>query len=212
MAENTPKSIEEGLKILDSLEKSFRKSNRKTILVDVLALQAIVLDAQGKEDLAYEKLSQSLALAEPGGMIRNFLDMGDYISSLLNKFNDQNREINFGKTVIYAFDEEINNRPITTTNKNLEEKLAYNSQLLSKRELDVLKLVELGFRNREISEKLQISYDTVKKHIYRMFIKCDVQNRISLLKKVKELDTTGRLTPDADKFLAVAAQNGAQLD
>jgi LuxR family maltose regulon positive regulatory protein len=188
LAENTPKSIEEGLKLLDSLEKSFRKSNRKTILVDVLALQAIVLDAQGKEDLAYEKLSQSLALAELGGMIRNFLDMGDYISSLLNKFNDQNREINFGKTVIHAFDEEINNRPITTTNKNLEEKLAYNSQLLSKRELDVLKLVELGFRNREISEKLHISYDTVKKHIYRMFIKCDVQNRISLLKKVKELD------------------------
>jgi len=36
------------------------------------------------------------------------------------------------------------------------------------------------------------------------------QEAIEPLNKVKELDTTGGLTVEADKFLAIAAQNGAQ--
>jgi DNA-binding NarL/FixJ family response regulator len=41
-------------------------------------------------------------------------------------------------------------------------------------------------RNREIAERLFNSEETIKKHIYHMFQKLEVKNRISLVAKAKE--------------------------
>jgi len=54
-------------------------------LIDVLALQALLHDSQGDETAAFEKLTESLALAEPGGFIRPFLDLGPPMFDLLNR-------------------------------------------------------------------------------------------------------------------------------
>lgn len=53
------------------------------------------------------------------------------------------------------------------------EKLA----LLTKRELEVLKLMAVGSYNKEIGEKLDISERTVKNHISSIFKKIDVSDR-----------------------------------
>ena len=52
---------------------------------------------------------------------------------------------------------------------------------LSDREFDVLKLVADGRSNNEISEQIQISVSTVKKHIYNIFNKAGVNSRTQLL-------------------------------
>ena len=49
-------------------------------------MQALLHDAQGDEASALEKLSQSLALAEPGGFIRPFADLGPEMAALLQEF------------------------------------------------------------------------------------------------------------------------------
>lgn len=54
-----------------------------------------------------------------------------------------------------------------------KEKLA----LLTKRELEVLKLMAIGSYNKEIGEKLNISERTVKNHISSIFKKIDVSDR-----------------------------------
>lgn len=54
-----------------------------------------------------------------------------------------------------------------------KEKLA----LLTKRELEVLKLMAVGSYNKEIGEKLNISERTVKNHISSIFKKIDVSDR-----------------------------------
>ena len=51
---------------------------------------------------------------------------------------------------------------------------------LSDREFDVLKLIADGRSNNEISEQIQISVSTVKKHIYNIF-KAGVNSRTQLL-------------------------------
>ncbi|MEP1799455.1 MAG: LuxR C-terminal-related transcriptional regulator [Eudoraea sp.] len=50
----------------------------------------------------------------------------------------------------------------------------------------ILHYVAEGMRNREIAERLFNSEETIKKHIYHMFQKLEVKNRISLVAKVKE--------------------------
>ena len=49
--------------------------------------------------------------------------------------------------------------------------------LLTKRELEVLKLLSIGLYNKEIGEKLDISERTVKNHISSIFRKINVTDR-----------------------------------
>jgi two-component system nitrate/nitrite response regulator NarL len=53
--------------------------------------------------------------------------------------------------------------------------------LLSKRELDVVRCVTEGLTNREIAERLGLSQHTIKNHLFRIFDKLGVSNRIELL-------------------------------
>ena len=66
------------------------------------------------------------------------------------------------------------------------EKAAKNFSL-SEREFDVLKLIADGRSNNEISEKIEVSVSTVKKHIYNIFNKAGVNSRTQLLNLVYSL-------------------------
>lgn len=64
-------------------------------------------------------------------------------------------------------------------NKKLIEKDSDKTKIeeLTKRELDVLKLLAVGMINREIGVELEISERTVKNHISNIFTKIDVNDR-----------------------------------
>lgn len=58
---------------------------------------------------------------------------------------------------------------------------------ISKRELEILKLIDEGLSNQQIAEKLFVSEHTVKKHVSNLFFKLDVQRRTEAVKKAKTL-------------------------
>ena len=58
---------------------------------------------------------------------------------------------------------------------------------LSKRELEILGLVNDGLSNQQIADKLFVSEHTVKKHISNLFLKLDVERRTEAVKKAKQL-------------------------
>jgi len=49
---------------------------------------------------------------------------------------------------------------------------------LTSREIEIIAMISMGTRNEEIAEKLFISPNTVKTHIYNIFKKIDVPNRL----------------------------------
>ena len=49
--------------------------------------------------------------------------------------------------------------------------------LLTRRELEVLKLLAVGMYNKEVAEKLDISERTVKNHVSNIFKKIEVTDR-----------------------------------
>ena len=55
---------------------------------------------------------------------------------------------------------------------------AYAKDLLTLREREVLALIASGYNSREVSEKLFISSHTVKTHIYNIYSKINVTNRL----------------------------------
>lgn len=65
-------------------------------------------------------------------------------------------------------------------NKNLPE-------TLSEREMDILKLVYEGVSNNQIAAQLFISINTLKTHLKNIYLKLDVNNRYSVIVKVREI-------------------------
>lgn len=56
-----------------------------------------------------------------------------------------------------------------------------NRVKLSEREQEIVHLVSLGFRNKEVAQKLNISEPTVKSHLHAIFQKLNVLNRYQLM-------------------------------
>ena len=52
------------------------------------------------------------------------------------------------------------------------------TEILTKREAEILTMVAVGNTNEEIADKLSISLKTVKAHLYSSFKKLDVSNRL----------------------------------
>ena len=62
-----------------------------------------------------------------------------------------------------------------------------SSESLSERELEVLQWLTSGASNREIGEHLFISESTVKRHVYNIFGKLNVQNRTQAALQARKL-------------------------
>jgi len=65
---------------------------------------------------------------------------------------------------------------ISVSDPQLLRKREFFSRL-SDREKEVLNQMQLGYSNQEISERLYISENTVKKHIHHIFSKLEIENR-----------------------------------
>lgn len=57
---------------------------------------------------------------------------------------------------------------------------------LTSREIEIVQLIRQGVRYKTIGEKLFISERTVNKHVQNIFEKCDVSNKVELIRKLEE--------------------------
>lgn len=66
---------------------------------------------------------------------------------------------------------------------NIEQKLYYIQQNtnLTQREIEILKLLSIGVTNEEIAEKTFITLNTVKTHLYNIYKKIKVKNRLQAI-------------------------------
>lgn len=71
---------------------------------------------------------------------------------------------------------------LSTDEESTHHKLA---NALSKRELEVLRLIAQGLSNQEIADQLFVSLNTVKTHISSLFLKLDVKRRTQAIEYAK---------------------------
>ena len=62
------------------------------------------------------------------------------------------------------------------------------ARLLSRREMEIIRLVASGLRNKAIAERLAIGEGTVKVHIHNIYEKLDLTNRVDLANYAREYD------------------------
>ena len=68
-------------------------------------------------------------------------------------------------------------------NKSVVTPTGSSLQVLSKRENEILEMLSTGLLYKEISEKLFITTETVRKHVYHIYEKLHVTNRVEAVNK-----------------------------
>jgi len=151
--------------------------------IQTLVHLALVYNRLGYSDDVQEALRRAIILAQPGGLIRTFVDCGLALVPLLQQLEQQGIAPNYLSQVLGAFDSIGTVDPLRTDRTN-EPVLI---ETLTRREKEVLLLFEAGFTNQEIADKLVISVLTVKKHSSNIFDKLAVKNRRQAVYKARQL-------------------------
>jgi LuxR family maltose regulon positive regulatory protein len=148
-----------------------------------MVLQAVALHAHGEKDKAVQLLGDGLALAEPGGFIRLFVDEGTLMAHLLSEAAAHGIMPDYVGKLLAVFKAEEQK----SKDKSYQPTAIPLSEPLSQRELEVLHLIAQGLTNREISERLLLALDTVKGHNRIIFGKLQVQRRTEAVARAREL-------------------------
>jgi LuxR family maltose regulon positive regulatory protein len=150
-------------------------------VVEVRALQAL---AAPTPPAALVFLADALALAQPEGYVRTFLDKGEPMAALLREAASQGIAPGYVAKLLAAFDAEAPIRPVPPTPRVPAQPLI---EPLSERELDVLRLLADGLTNQEIAQALCVSVNTVKTHLKNIYGKLGVHNRREATAQAKKL-------------------------
>ncbi|MHB9115607.1 MAG: LuxR C-terminal-related transcriptional regulator [Thermoleophilia bacterium] len=176
----------EALAVLGPYRRQVEVKNWEDERLRVMVLQAVVLSVRGETDAAVRQLGEALALAEPNGFVRTFVDEGAPMARLLSAAAGHGVLPGYTVKLLAAFAaEEERGRdrtrvPAATRAQPLDEPL-------SPRELEVLRLIAQGLSNQDIRRRLFLALSTVKGHNQAIFGKLQVRRRTAAVARAREL-------------------------
>jgi LuxR family maltose regulon positive regulatory protein len=153
----------------------------------VIILEAIAHQALGENEQAVQLLGEALAMAEPGGFIRIFVDEGQSMAYLLKEALNRGIAPSYVQRLLNAFPIDETEQAVSTQTQAPKSELSELVEPLSQRELEVLRLIAQGLSNREISKRLFLALNTVKGHNQKIYSKLQVQSRTEAIARAREL-------------------------
>ncbi len=167
ISEDSPGSLDKAASLLARLEQQAKGNTRATI--EVLAVRALLEDALGHTEAALSALREAVALAQPGGLLRVFIDLGAHMARLLSRLAQQGQAS--AASILHAF-------PSFPSSPSLPSPLQSNLiEPLTYREMEVLELLAQRLSAKEIAARLVISDRTVKRHAANIYQKLNVNSR-----------------------------------
>jgi len=158
--------------------------------VEVLALQAWLNAAQGDEATALELLERAVCLAEPGGSLRVFVDLGPRVTGKLGRLRQRGIAPDYIASVLAARAAGAS-REVSARQASPAEAEGLVDPLTN-RESEILALLAQRLTNREIAARLFISPGTVRQHTHKLYRKLGVHDRREAVSRAQEL---GLLAP-----------------
>ena len=184
--------MQQALDLLERLLQAAEDGGRTGSLIEILILQALGRRARGDVRAALVPLERALALAEPEGYVRVFVDEGAPMAALLEAAARQAIAPAYVRRLLSAFGHAEARTP---AKQPLVEPL-------SERELDVLRLLASDLDGPDIARELVVSLNTVRSHTKNIYAKLGVNSRREAVRRAEDLDLLsrarhGRHAPDS---------------
>lgn len=170
--------LEEAFTLLETLRSLLAAQTPLICFLEMLILEALMLDRAGRRTEAVETIDRCMKLAQAEGFIRIFVDSGE-VYPLVHAVSMRSGRTPYVDRLLAAFDKPAHTPVSASPIEPLIEPL-------SERELEVLRLIAEGASNREVAEALFVSVGTVKKHLNNIFLKLDVHSRTQLIMRARE--------------------------
>jgi LuxR family maltose regulon positive regulatory protein len=192
LAQDTPASRQQARQYLTQMADFFTSIHYTAIRIQVLALQAMLDQAEGNESQALAALEQAIALAEPGGFLRLFVDLGPQLRPLLARLVQRGVSPGYLAAIGAAYgavdSQSLAATPVSEPVRSPTRSAASDLiEPLTNRERDVLLLLEKRYSNKEIAATLSISVGTVRSHIQHTGDKLGVRGRRAIVQAAKDL-------------------------
>jgi LuxR family maltose regulon positive regulatory protein len=176
--------------LLARLLQAAEAQKRRGSALDILLVQALVHEAQGNRPQALDALEHTLALAEPEGYVRIFVDEGEAMRLLIEK-QSRNRDhplSDYVDKLLAAFTQPVAAPKMAAPKSAIIHQKSDMIEPLSERELEVLKLLRSELSGPEIAQQLIVSLHTLRTHTNNIYNKLGVNNRRAAVRRAEELD------------------------
>jgi LuxR family maltose regulon positive regulatory protein len=181
---------------LGKIRQFVEATHNTRFLIETLALQALIYHREGDERASLDALEQAIALAEPGGFVRLFVDLGPPLDYLLDRLRWQGEAVEYITQILLAFEttdradadirRQTTSGPATSPSSSVRRRSSL-VEPLTPRELEVLELLNRHLTNNEIAEQLVVSPSTVKTHTLNIYRKLEVHGRKQAVARAREL-------------------------
>ncbi|HET9199678.1 MAG TPA: LuxR C-terminal-related transcriptional regulator [Dehalococcoidia bacterium] len=172
------RKVTEAIELLTRLEEASRQAGRGRNLVQIMAKRSVAMAASGNQAGGLAILRDTLALAQPEGYVRTFIDQGPRMREMLGKLMDGGIRLGLEPYARQLY--ELFPAPAADARGH--------AALLSEREFEVLDLLDRGLSNQQIAEEIVVTEGTVKRHVHNIFQKLDVHSRTQALARARHLN------------------------
>jgi LuxR family maltose regulon positive regulatory protein len=185
--------IDEALALLDRLLSVTESAMATGSVIKILVLKAIALVSREALASALIPFERALALGEPEGCVRSFIDQGALVAKLLQEAQTRRIAPRYAGELLAALgkDDLRDDGTISLARAPASAPLDRPTPLpidpLSERETQILRLLATPLSAVEIAEELFIAPSTVRSHVKNIYSKLNVHRRAEAVVRAQEL-------------------------
>lgn len=180
--------------VLDEMIPELERQGMKERLLESLALKALACNALGSLPQALDALHQALSTAAAQGYQRVFIDEGDAMRTLLERYAKQPPSSYATRPevgeLVGSLISELNRKVLSIAAAEAPPTANIIPPLpepFSHRELEILHLIAGEKSTKEIASALMISVNTTKVHVKNIYRKTGTHSRTALVQRAIEL-------------------------
>jgi len=182
MRDRADDRIAEAADLTGRLLAAAEDGGRNGSAIDILVVQALARHARDDGSGALDSLARAVALAEPEGYVRAFIDEGPPMAALLRLAAKDRKAPGYVRRLLAAV---VTVEGQTPVGQPLVEPL-------SERELEVLRLLGSELDGPEMARELTVSLATVRTHTRSIYAKLGVNSRRAAVRRAAELGLLAR--------------------